>query len=238
MHPRGVAVLVCAGAQEARLCDLLDGCGLDIVVAEWGRQDRIDPRDAISAMTRPRLLVVTPRGVATGLVDVAAWRGVCPGVPLLLVVRDLEAYDVAAAVRSGADGMLAMDGRSDAFARSVHGLLRGEPALSRAAVARLIDVARQAPALPVGRLAALSPRELHVLRRLALGLTVAEVASEAGVAETTIRSHLSRATHKLRVSNRSEAIAVLAGGNVAASALPVAAGNPSPSLAVHSRIRR
>jgi DNA-binding NarL/FixJ family response regulator len=155
---------------------------------------------------------VVAGALATALVDVAAWRRVCPGVPLLLVVRDLGAYDIAAAVRSGADGVLALDGRSDAFVRSVNGLLRGEPALARAAVARLVEVARDPPPPPVGRLAALSPRELHVLRRLAYGLSVAEVAEEAGVAETTIRSHLSRAVHKLRVSNRSEAIAILARG--------------------------
>jgi DNA-binding NarL/FixJ family response regulator len=228
MQPRGVAVLACARSDEARLRHLLDQCGLDTVVVPWRRQDRTDLRDALSAMTQPRLLVVVPRQVKTTLVDVAAWRRVCPGVPLLLLVRDLEAIDVAAAVRAGADGVLAVDGRSDAFARSVHGLLRGEPALPRAAVARLVEVAREAPPPPVGRLAALSPRELYVLRRLALGLTVGEVAREAGVAETTIRSHLSRAVHRLRVSNPNEAIAVVARANVTPSAQPARRGNASP----------
>src|SRR3954454_17949280 len=134
MRPRDVALLACAHADEARLIDLLDQCGMDTVVAPRRPQDRINPRDALPAMTRPRLLVVTPRGVATGLADVAAWRRVCSGVPLLFLVRDVRAYDVAAAVRAGADGMLGLDGRCDAFARSVFGLLRGEPAVSRAAV--------------------------------------------------------------------------------------------------------
>ena len=77
MRPRDLAVLACAYADEARLLDLLDGCGMDTVVAPRRSQDRINPRDALPAMRQPRLLVVTPRGVDTGLADVAAWRRVC-----------------------------------------------------------------------------------------------------------------------------------------------------------------
>jgi DNA-binding NarL/FixJ family response regulator len=202
------------------LHELLRTAGVDVVATGRPRDGVEDPADAVPSGVLPQLVVVLSGTTVDGLVDLALWRACCPGVPLLLVVERLDLDWVPAAVRAGADGVLAVGTNPAAFARSVAALLRGEPAVPRGAVGRLVDAIRDAPVQPAGRVALLSPRELHVLRRLAVGLGVADVAHEAGVEESTVRSQLSRAVHKLRVRDRTEAIAVLA------AALSPGAGRP------------
>ena len=59
----------------------------------------------------------------------------------------------------------------------------------------------------IGRGAALTPRELSVLRLLSLGHQVSEVAELLELGEETIRSHAKKAIAKLGAKNRTHAIA-------------------------------
>ena len=59
----------------------------------------------------------------------------------------------------------------------------------------------------IGRGAALTPRELSVLRLLSLGHQVSKVAELLELGEETIRSHIKKAVAKLGTKNRTHAIA-------------------------------
>jgi DNA-binding CsgD family transcriptional regulator len=52
----------------------------------------------------------------------------------------------------------------------------------------------------------LSGRELEVLRYVASGLSDKEVATQLGISQKTVRSHLTRVYIKLRASNRVQAV--------------------------------
>jgi NarL family two-component system response regulator LiaR len=60
----------------------------------------------------------------------------------------------------------------------------------------------QAPALPDD----LTPREVEVLRQLALGLANKEIAHALSISEETVKSHVGNVFGKLQVENRSQAI--------------------------------
>ncbi len=59
----------------------------------------------------------------------------------------------------------------------------------------------------IGRGAALTQRELAVLRLLSVGKQLAAIATHLGIGEETVRSHLKKAETKLGVRNRTHAVA-------------------------------
>ncbi len=52
----------------------------------------------------------------------------------------------------------------------------------------------------------LTPREVHVLRHVAGGLSNKQIANRLGLSEKTVRNHLSRMFSKLGATNRTEAV--------------------------------
>ena len=60
----------------------------------------------------------------------------------------------------------------------------------------------QTPAAPGD----LTPREVEVLRQLALGLANKEIAHALSISEETVKSHVGNVFGKLQVENRSQAI--------------------------------
>jgi NarL family two-component system response regulator YdfI len=56
--------------------------------------------------------------------------------------------------------------------------------------------------------AALSPREIEILHRVALGETSKEIAMRLGIRERTVNWHLARVYSKLGATSRAEAVAI------------------------------
>ncbi|MGC5343969.1 response regulator [Streptomyces sp. DT24] len=127
---------------------------------------------------------------------------------LVLTTFDLDEY-VYQALRAGASGFLLKDASARQLAEGVRVVASGEALLAPAVTRRLItEFARlaespRAPALT--QVGDLTERETEVLVLIAQGLSNAEIASHLVVAESTIKTHVSRVLVKLGLRDRTQA---------------------------------
>ncbi|KUO18064.1 response regulator [Streptomyces dysideae] len=127
--------------------------------------------------------------------------------PLRVVVVttfDLDEY-VYGALRGGACGFLLKDSGPTLLAEAVRAAANGDSLVSPSVTVRLLRhltaPERKVPAEPS---AALTDRELDVVRLVAIGRTNAEIAAELYVSLSTVKTHISSAQFKLGVRNRVE----------------------------------
>ena len=129
---------------------------------------------------------------------------------LVLTTFDLDEY-VYQALRAGASGFLLKDASARQLADGVRVVASGEALLAPSVTRRLIkEFSRlvDKPALsPVARAAYgdLTERETEVLVLIAQGLSNAEIAERLVVAESTIKTHVSRILVKLGLRDRTQA---------------------------------
>ncbi|AXG79291.1 response regulator [Streptomyces paludis] len=127
---------------------------------------------------------------------------------LVLTTFDLDEY-VYQALRAGASGFLLKDASARQLADGVRVVASGEALLAPAVTRRLItEFARLAdnPRAPaMARIGELTERETEVLVLIAQGLSNAEIAEHLVVAESTIKTHVSRILVKLGLRDRTQA---------------------------------
>ncbi|MEV1023488.1 response regulator transcription factor [Streptomyces sp. NPDC050264] len=152
----------------------------------------------------PRLdgVSATRAVVGEGLADV-----------LVLTTFDLDEY-VFGALRAGASGFLLKNTDAKDLIEGVRTVARGEGLIAPAVTRRLITefavtAQRAQPRAAPPELATLTRREREVLGCLGGGLSNAEVAVRLGMAEATVKTHVSRLLGKLELRSRVQA-AVLA----------------------------
>ncbi|MFD8010646.1 response regulator [Streptomyces sp. NPDC058955] len=128
---------------------------------------------------------------------------------LVLTTFDLDEY-VYQALRAGASGFLLKDASARQLAEGVRVVAAGEALLAPTVTKRLItefaksaDTAPKAPA--VAQIGELTERETEVLVLIAQGLSNQEIAAHLVVAESTIKTHVSRILVKLGLRDRTQA---------------------------------
>ncbi|MFR9731255.1 response regulator [Saccharopolyspora sp. MS10] len=132
-----------------------------------------------------------------------------PGV-LVLTTCDLDDH-VRSALRAGASGFLLKDSPPETLLAGVRAVAEGGMLFGPTITRRLVETYVRVPPARSGApapLAALTRRELAVLRLIATGATNAEIADRLVVSEGTVKTHLNRAMTKLGVSSRAQAVVV------------------------------
>jgi len=158
---------------------------------------------------------------ASGAPDVILLDLKLPGRDGLAVLTELKARDSTArvlvltsatdpasaslAMRSGAAGVLYKDVDPDALVRAIRSVHDGHLLLAPGAAGALVRI----PNATWGGMDALTSREREVLAELAQGRSNREIARALGVAEKTVKAHVSSVLAKLGVQDRTQA-AVLA----------------------------
>jgi DNA-binding NarL/FixJ family response regulator len=135
-------------------------------------------------------------------------------VKVVMLSESGDPADMLAAVRAGAVGYLTKDQRPDRLAEAIHGVVRGEAALSRTMAAHLVEDVRGADrrldvANGVPHRDPLTPRQLEILRLIAAGQTTAKIAGELYLSPETVRWHVKAILRKLNARTRAEAAAAL-----------------------------
>lgn len=147
---------------------------------------------------------------------VEAAREIAERVPEAAVVmltvsrNDADLFD---AVKAGARGYLLKDIDPARLPFALGAVMRGEAALPRALVGRIVDELRRGggtPGLARPTPHDLTSREWEVLDCLSEGLTTAQIAKRLFVSDVTVRRHVGSILRKLRVSSREEAVRLAA----------------------------
>ncbi|MEU6745617.1 response regulator transcription factor [Spirillospora sp. NPDC046719] len=162
---------------------------------------------ALAASLRPDVALMDVRMPGAG--GLAATTRITADVPatrvVVLTTFDLDEY-VFAALRAGAAGFLLKDADPERVIDAVRLAARGDALLDPAVTGRLIGRFAGGPGPEEAeRLAALTPRETEVLRRVARGLTNVEVAAELGISPATVKDHVAAVLGKLGVRDRVQA---------------------------------
>jgi NarL family two-component system response regulator YdfI len=134
------------------------------------------------------------------------------GLPIRILVLTARTDDEAVfeSVTIGVDGYLEKTAGVRVIAEALERVARGERVFTssqmRGAISELGKRARSARESSEAR-SSLSDRELEVLQRAALGLTVGQVARRLGISPRTVETHLTSVYRKLGARNRVQAIA-------------------------------
>ncbi|MFL5643213.1 MAG: response regulator [Chloroflexota bacterium] len=143
-----------------------------------------------------------------GIAATAQLKALHPAIEVVVITSFIEEERITAALEAGASGFLLKDAEADDLAAAIRSARAGEVYLDPA-VAGI--VARRLRARPdgtgghgeaVGRLTA---RERDVLAAVARGLSNRAIADELGIAERTARTHVSNILAKLGLTSRTQA---------------------------------
>ena len=121
--------------------------------------------------------------------------------------------DVIAALRAGAVGFLPKDTHPDRLPAALCGVLKGEAALPRTLMGRVLNEFRGFTAeivdpVRVGEVE-LTGRESEILRLLHSGRSTIEISEALSLSPITVRRHISTGVAKLGVANRHAAVQTL-----------------------------
>src|SRR5215469_11193696 len=175
-----------------------------------------DAQSAVKAAVRDRpdvcLLGLDLDGQSLGVVSEIISK--VPSAAVILLTDRLDEEEFMAAVRAGASGYLTQNLDPERLPYVVRGALRGEPAVPRKFVSRLLEELRtrerrrSVEVAGKGRVS-LTAREWEVVELLLRAATTSEIAEELGVAPVTVRRHLGSVERKLGVTTRAEVVQLL-----------------------------
>jgi NarL family two-component system response regulator LiaR len=169
--------------------------------------DACDGEEAVAAALDDRPDVVLMDLVMPGVDGIEATRRILserPGTRVIALTSFLDEDKVMPAVRAGAAGYLLKDVEPDELVRAIQTVNDGGALLHPAVTARLMrEVAEdERDAESDGNLTA---REREVLALVARGLPNKLIARELGIAEKTVKAHMTSILAKLGVTDRTQA---------------------------------
>jgi len=208
--PRRAHVLIAAERLPTRV-------GLRLALEPEARcTEAADAQSAVDVAVRDRpdvcLLGLEVSGQGLRVANEIVTR--VPSAAVIVLTSRLDEDEFMAVVRAGATGYLTHTLDPARLPHVVRGALRGEPAVPRKFVARLLDELknrerRRSVVLDgIGRVD-LTTREWEVVDLLMRAATTGEIASELGVAPVTVRRHLGSVERKLGVKNRAQVVELL-----------------------------
>jgi DNA-binding NarL/FixJ family response regulator len=144
---------------------------------------------------------------------VMATQQICQQFPnaniLILTTFDDDNY-VATAIKNGAKGYLLKDTPSEEIAAAIRAVDLGYTHLAPGMMAKVMSSQiNQAQVTLPPELADLTPRELDVLKLIAVGANNREIAQKLYISEGTVKNHVTNLLNRLNLRDRTQA-AILA----------------------------
>jgi NarL family two-component system response regulator LiaR len=139
---------------------------------------------------------------------IAATRGVkdaSPSTNVIVLTSFTDDEHVMPALRAGATGYLLKDVSAADLVRAIEGANQGQAQLHPDVQRRLLEQVSSPPKRDEPAGAALTPRELEVLKLIASGMSNKEIARELVLNERTVKGHVSNILSKLGLADRTQA---------------------------------
>ena len=130
-----------------------------------------------------------------------------PKAPILVFSQHAEAIYATKALEAGARGFVSKNAMPEEFLEAVDAVLAGGTAIEKSVQREMTmrDLAEDAYLKP------LTERDIEILRLLAAGNSLSEIAAKLGVAYKTVANTLSRIKEKLGVGQTSELVRIAIG---------------------------
>ena len=161
-----------------------------------------------AALYKPDIILMDfslPDG--TGLDATRAILAELPETKIIFLTVHESDENLFAALRLGAKGYMLKDISSSDLLASLRALGRGEKAVSRKMMSRIMDEFANTPIPEAGNekvLTRLSPRELDVICEIEAGATNIEIAEHLYLSINTVRHHMRNILGKMGLKNRRE----------------------------------
>lgn len=163
----------------------------------------------IAERLHPDLMVVDINIPGDGINAVRRISARHPGIKLVMLTAYEDAFSVMESLRAGANGYVLKGVSAAELIGAARSIMKGGSYVPPTLATQLIGISRQRLDPPCNDdgepQVALSARESQILARLSKGLSNQEIADEIGVAEKTVKNHVTSILRKLNVRNRVEA---------------------------------
>lgn len=163
------------------------------------------------AATQPDLLVLDvsmPGG--GGIAALGEIRKASASTRILVLTMHDDPEHLRVALISGASGFVLKHAAGRELVSAVRAVLQGhtyvDPMLAGVALHEVLRPAQTCPPTPATAFDRLSPREVQVLRDLALGFTNKEIADRIAVSVKSVETYRARLSEKLGVSRRADLV--------------------------------
>ena len=132
-------------------------------------------------------------------------KQVSPRTQVVVLTSQHDDTHLFPALRAGATSYLLKSVKFDELAEAIRRAARGEAALHPQVATRVLQDLQGVARGPNDAFAELTTREREVLRRIASGLSNAEIAAEFVISENTVKGYVSNILSKLQLSDRTQA---------------------------------
>ncbi len=184
--------------------------GIASLLGAWGHEvvgQAADGAEAVrlAAEVQPELVLMDVRmPVLTGIEATRRIKEEQPGLPIVMLTVSEDEDDLFRAIKAGAQGYLLKNLESRQLRSMLEAVRRGEPAISPATAARIIDEFGRRDREASGDPDRLTDRELDVLRLVTVGMRNKEIAAQLRISGNTVKFHLGNILGKLHATSRTE----------------------------------
>jgi DNA-binding NarL/FixJ family response regulator len=183
--------------------------------ARCSEADTADEAVAAAVRERPDICLLSLKAGTNRLRATTEIVSRVPSVAVIVLANHPDEDEFMAAMRCGAAGYLPQSLDPERLPDVVRCTLRGEPAVPRRFVARLLAElrhetrARRTFVLVGNERVPLTVRESEVIELLRRAATTSEIANELAIAPVTVRRHIGSIERKLGVTNRAGLLRLL-----------------------------